>query len=164
MSEQTDNAGGDEGSGRVAVRSVVRVRSVTARRLTRAVQVALAGQAVRSISVAVVDDATIAELHQRYLGDPSPTDVLSFDLRDDPAGDGLEGEIVVSAETAARQAKRLGLALDQEILRYVVHGVLHLLGYDDATAVQRRRMRRQEDRVLADLAASERSKVRRRHM
>ncbi len=161
MNEPKDSSGDDDGPGRVTVRSLVRVKGLTARRLARAVRAAMGDRVIRSVSVAVVNDATIADLHQRFLGDPAPTDVLSFDLRDDPSAEAIDGEIVVSAETAARQAQQLGIALDQEILRYVVHGALHLVGYDDATAAQRRQMRAREDRVLAHLAATGRPKARR---
>lgn len=93
----------------------------------------------------------MASLHERYLGDPHPTDVMAFDLRDDPEDAEIEGEVVVSVDAAREQAKRLGLELGQELLRYVIHGTLHLTGYDDGTPAARRRMRRAEDRVLAEV-------------
>jgi probable rRNA maturation factor len=102
--------------------------------------------------VAVVDDRRIAALHERFMGDDRPTDVLTFDLRDDPEADVIEGEIVVSADTARREARRRGLSPDEELLRYVIHGVLHLCGLDDHTPAERRRMRREENRVLGRLA------------
>jgi probable rRNA maturation factor len=100
----------------------------------------------------------MAELHGRFMDDPTPTDVLTFDLGDEheSGGDGIEGEIVISVETARREAKRRRLPERQEVLRYLIHGTLHLIGYDDATPPQRRRMRREEDRVLAELAWAER--------
>ncbi|MBP7934492.1 MAG: rRNA maturation RNase YbeY [Phycisphaerae bacterium] len=136
----------------VTVRMVCRVAGLSRSRIKGAVRAAAGDQPIRAIGVAVVDDAMIALLHGRYLADPRATDVMSFDLRDDPRDGELEGEIVISAETAARQARALGLRMDQEVLRYVVHGVLHLLGHDDKTASQRRRMRRQENAVLSRLA------------
>ncbi len=125
-----------------------RVCGLTAGRIRQAVQAALSGRAIESISVAVVDDATIAGLHERFMGLSGPTDVLSFDLRDDAAVEAIEGEIVVSADTARAVAARLGLGQKQEVLRYVIHGALHLAGWDDASVGQRSRMRREEDRVL----------------
>jgi probable rRNA maturation factor len=103
------------------------------------------------VSVVLVGDEAIADLHGRFLGDPRPTDVLTFDLRDDSRADTLEGEIIISVETARRHARRLRIDAADEILRCCVHGVLHLLGYDDRTPAGRRQMRRAENRLLASL-------------
>jgi probable rRNA maturation factor len=130
---------------------LAKVRGLTAEQLRRALRAALADRQIASLSVAVIDDATMASLHRRYLNDPHSTDVMSFDLRDDPASKAIEGEIVVSAQTARRAAKNLGLTQGQEVLRYAIHGALHLAGYDDRTPGQRTRMRQREDQVLAAL-------------
>ena len=82
------------------------------------------------INVAVVDDPTLAELHQRYLGDASPTDVLSFALEQSPQY--LEGEIVISADAALAFAAEYHWSAADELLLYAIHGALHLVGYDDA--------------------------------
>ncbi len=95
-------------------------------------------------------------LHRAHLGIDAPTDVLAFDLRDDPAAPAVEGEVVVSGETAARQAPRFGVTPARELLRYVAHGVLHLVGHDDHDAAGRRRMRRAENRVLARIRLARR--------
>jgi probable rRNA maturation factor len=95
----------------------------------------------RKVVVALVDDETIAELHERYLDVKGPTDVLSFP----------HGEIVVSGDTARREAEARGIPPLHELVLYVVHGALHLAGYDDKTPKSRRRMRAAERRVLADL-------------
>jgi probable rRNA maturation factor len=105
------------------------------------------------VNVVVVDDEEIARLHGQFMADPSPTDVLTFDLRDDLADGVIEGEIIVSAETARRQAQQFRVNPAEELLRYAIHGTLHLAGYDDHTAADRRRMRREENRVLLELAA-----------
>jgi rRNA maturation RNase YbeY len=80
---------------------------------------------------------------------PGATDVLTFDLRDEPASREVEGEIVVSVDTARRQADELGTAFREELVRYVIHGVLHLTGKDDRTTDQRKTMRFAENRILA---------------
>jgi probable rRNA maturation factor len=98
------------------------------------------------LSVAVVDDPAIAKLHDEFLDDPDPTDVLSFLLERSP--NALEGEVVVSADTARRIAPKYGCAAETELLRYVIHGTLHLVGYDDATPPQRAAMKRQERKYL----------------
>jgi probable rRNA maturation factor len=106
---------------------------------------------VRSINVVLVDDQTMTSLHERFMGHTGPTDVLTFDLRDDAARPEIEGEIAISVDAARRQARRWRASTAEELLRYVIHGVLHLLGYDDDTPAGRRRMRRQENKVLASL-------------
>jgi probable rRNA maturation factor len=97
--------------------------------------------AKRPVTVAIVDDATIARLHEQFLDVAGPTDVLSFP----------SGEIVVSADTALREAKRRGIPPLHELQLYVVHGALHLAGYDDRSPAQQRRMRAAERRVLEKL-------------
>ena len=102
-----------------------------------------------SISVAVVDDPIIHELNRRYLEHDYPTDVLSFVLERE--GDLLDGEVVVSADTARRTAARLGWPAEHELLLYIVHGTLHLAGYDDLAPESKSQMRQQERRVLGDI-------------
>jgi probable rRNA maturation factor len=105
-----------------------------------------AGIKTARIGVAVLDDAAIAELHDRFLGDPRPTDVLSFTL--ERSAKCLEGEIAVSAETAAANAARYRQTAEEELLLYVIHGTLHLVGHDDATPRQRAAMRKREKEYL----------------
>jgi probable rRNA maturation factor len=100
------------------------------------------------ITVLVVDDRRIATLHDRWLGIPGPTDVLTFDLSAGGAA-GLAGDIAASAETARRVARELGWQARHELAYYVVHGLLHLAGEDDVTPGERRRMRRRERAVMA---------------
>ena len=99
------------------------------------------------LSVVFVDDAEIAELHGRWLGDPTPTDVISFDL--EGGGGGPDGELYVSVERARSEARARGLALEHELALYLVHGALHLCGHDDRAARERARMRAAEAAVLA---------------
>ena len=124
---------------------------VDKKRLRRAVRMILKDESIEraKINVAVVDDRTIAELHQRYLHDPSPTDVLSFLLERSPKY--LEGEIVVSADTAAASAANYNWTAADELLLYVIHGALHLVGYDDTTPKKRSIMREKEGEYLARL-------------
>jgi len=132
----------------VTVRRLVPAHGLTTAAIRRAVRQALGGRPVAALNVAIVDDAQIARLHQEYMDDPSPTDVLTFDLRDDADDPAVEGEIVVSADTAYREARRRRLQPSEELTRYIIHGVLHLLGLRDATPQERRRMRREENRIL----------------
>jgi len=106
-----------------------------------------AGRSV-SLSFAVVDDVTMRQIHADALGLDEPTDVLSFPMAEAPV---LEGEIVVSADTARREAAARGHAAAHELMLYAVHGVMHLLGYDDHEPADRRRMRSAERRALEAL-------------
>jgi probable rRNA maturation factor len=98
------------------------------------------------ISIAVVDDPQMHELNRRHLNHDYPTDVLSFVFE---ADDGrLEGEIIVSADYASREAERFGWSTMDELLLYVIHGSLHLIGYDDQTPEAKAEMREQEIKYL----------------
>jgi probable rRNA maturation factor len=118
------------------------------RRIRRAILAILRDADVTdaNLSVAIVDDPTIAELHERFLNDPTPTDVLSFVLERSETF--LEGEVVVSADTAAANAKRYRSTPEDELLRYAIHGTLHLVGYDDLAPAERAVMRRREKKYL----------------
>ena len=118
-----------------------RIRAAVARVLAQA------GRAEASLSIAIVDDAAIQPLNARYLGHDYATDVLSFRLEEQP----LEGEVIVSAQTAAAVAREHGWAAENELLLYIVHGALHLVGYDDATAEQQAGMRAEERSVLLSI-------------
>lgn len=114
--------------------------------LRRVVRAALnhAGQLDLQVSLLLTDDREIARLHGEYLNDPTPTDVISFDL------DG-SAELVVSVETARRTAKELGHAVRAEVALYVVHGILHVCGYDDIRRSDRARMREAERAIIKSL-------------
>jgi probable rRNA maturation factor len=126
------------------------VMAVDAKWLERVVRRAVAaiGAEVAEITVLVVDDRRIAALHDRWMGIPGPTDVLTFDLSAG-ASKSLAGDIAASAETARRMARELGWQARHELAYYVVHGLLHLAGEDDGTPGERRRMRRRERGVMA---------------
>jgi probable rRNA maturation factor len=120
-----------------------------AERLQQAAEAVLrdAGIADAQLSIAVVDDSTIHALNRQYLGHDEPTDVLSFLLERD--GEHLEGEVIVSADTALRAAKEFGWGVHDELLLYVIHGTLHLIGYDDQSDDERAAMRAAECRYLS---------------
>lgn len=128
-------------------------------RLIMAAKAVLEGEGVQraQLSLAVVDEATMARLNRQFLDHEGPTDVLSFPFSRSPTA--VEGEVVVCADVAARAAPQYGWDAQSELLLYVIHGVLHLVGYDDRTPKQRRLMRQKERRYLAefDLVPSYRS-------
>jgi len=101
------------------------------------------------LSVAFLGDPVLAGLHARYLGDPSATDVITFS---GDAANNVAGEICVSVDAAERHARKTGARLSDEITLYVVHGWLHLAGYDDRTPAARRAMRRAEAQAMRLLA------------
>jgi probable rRNA maturation factor len=128
-----------------------RILSVDSGWLARIVRAALSAAGIRraEIGVRLVDDAGIARLHERWLGVPGPTDVITFDLANEAARDGLHGDIVASTETARRLARELGWQPRHELAYYVIHGLLHLTGEDDHTPADRRRMRSRERALMA---------------
>jgi probable rRNA maturation factor len=133
-----------------------------ARSVLRQEQVAAA-----EISVAILDDAAIHAINRQFLNHDYPTDVISF-LLDCSLADArpplerphsvrrgaakvIEGEIVISAETAIRIAARFGIRPQNELALYLAHGLLHLCGYDDRTPKEKRLMRRREAEALEDM-------------
>lgn len=98
------------------------------------------------VSVAVIDDAAMAAAHERFGGVTGTTDVLTFHHAQ--TGDGLDVELLVCLDEAARQAAARGHAVRDELLLYVVHGLLHCCGYDDVTEEDATRMHAEEDRLL----------------
>jgi len=117
----------------------------------RAVRVVLAGESVRAatISIAVVTDGAMRELNRRYLDHDYNTDVLSFLL--DESGEPLDGEVIVSADMAVTRALEFSWSAADEMLLYVIHGTLHLTGYDDHSDADRGQMRRKEMQYLKEL-------------
>ncbi|HKA53396.1 MAG TPA: rRNA maturation RNase YbeY [Candidatus Binatia bacterium] len=108
------------------------------------------------LSLALVTDPEIHALNHRYRGKDKPTDVLSFPLAD-ALQPSLLGDVVISIETAARQARRRGHSLREELQTLLIHGILHLLGYDhEVSRSEAARMRRKEREVKILLAHCDR--------
>lgn len=121
--------------------------------LARCTRLAACGRfpiAEGELSVAFVDDATIAQVHATFMDDPTPTDVITF-----PGDPSMEaaGEIVISVEHARDRAAEHGCSFSQELSLYLIHGWLHLAGYDDRSEADRARMRIAEQEALALVAA-----------
>jgi probable rRNA maturation factor len=95
-------------------------------------------QRVAEISVLLVSDRKISELHRRFMNVSGPTDVITFQ----------HGEIFISTDTARRHAREFGTTLLDEIKLYLVHGLLHLHGYDDKTPAAARRMTRAQEQIV----------------
>jgi probable rRNA maturation factor len=94
------------------------------------------------VSVLIVSDRRMATLHRRFMDVPGSTDVITFQ----------HGEIFICAETAVRNARRFTTALIHELRLYIVHGLLHLSGFDDRTEAAARKMRAMQEKILAKVA------------
>ena len=97
------------------------------------------------IEVSVVSDARIAKVHGEFMNDPTPTDVITFH----------HGEILVSADTAEKRGPEHGLEPLHELLLYVIHGFLHLAGWDDHEENERVEMHRHQERILKSVLAQQ---------
>ena len=100
------------------------------------------------VSVVLSDHDTVRRLNVAYLDHDYNTDVLSFSMRDDDASDAVEGEVYVDLDTAQERHEEFETSFEREAYRYVVHGVLHLMDYDDATEEGQETMRTLEDKYL----------------
>lgn len=100
--------------------------------------------AAAKISLAFVDDATSERVNRQFLEHEGPTDVITFPLGSKP----LQGELVIGAEVAGRVAAEQGHDVQHELALYVIHGVLHLCGYDDKKPEPERLMRQREAHYL----------------
>jgi len=112
-----------------------------------AATVVLKGEQVAEahVSIVIVSDGDIHEINRNWLGHDYPTDVITFPLETDP----LEAELIISADAVRKQAKEYSVNVREECSRLVIHGILHLLGYDDRGRNARKRMQKAEDAYLA---------------
>lgn len=135
--------------------------------LIQVAQKVLAEEQVASaeISVALVDNAAIHDINRQYLGHDYPTDVISFLLGCEPPseedstangsdvlrgrGKRLDGEVIISTETAIQEAENFGWSPREEVVLYLIHGLLHLVGYDDLSSTEQKVMRARERAMLA---------------
>ena len=146
---------------KIAIASPQEVVPIDRRRLREVVRVVLEGEGVGDyeISLAFVDNATIHRLNMRYLQHDEPTDILTFPLSD--AGTKkLAGELVIGAEVALAQATERGHDVQNELVLYVIHGLLHLCGFDDHDDEDIAAMRQRERHYLqvvgvADITSKE---------
>jgi len=100
---------------------------------------------LRNVSVYLISDRRMSRLHREFLGQTGPTDVLTFQ----------HGEIFISVETAKRHARAFGNPLVRELQLYIVHGLLHLNGFDDRTQAGARKMERMQAKILGECGGVE---------
>jgi len=93
---------------------------------------------LREVSIAIISDQRVTSLHRQFLNREGPTDVITF----------AHGEIFISAEMARRHARQFGNSLGRELRLYIVHGLLHLHGFDDRTKTQARKMEKVQEAIL----------------
>lgn len=132
--------------------------------LQQAVRCVLAAERTEGdVTVLVTDDETVAGLNQRFLGREGATDVLSFPSMDDESGFVLPpeasaapylGDIIIAMPFTQRQARRLERPLGDELALLVIHGALHLLGYDHATPAEKAEMWARQNAILSGLGIS----------
>ena len=98
-------------------------------------------ETLSEVAVLIISDRRMAALHRRFMNETGPTDVITFQ----------HGEIFISVDTAVRNARRFGSKLPRELRLYIVHGLLHLHGFDDRDATTTRKMRAAERKILSKL-------------
>ncbi len=122
------------------------------RPVIRRVARAALGDLLGCYSVVFVDDEQMHDINLRYLNSDDTTDVIAFPFEDAPlTRDDCAGEIIVSAERAANVARKRNLDVQDELALYIVHGALHLAGFDDDTPKQATEMHDREKEILSEL-------------
>jgi probable rRNA maturation factor len=138
--------------GKIAIASPQEIVPIDRKRLREAVRSVLEGEAIADadISLAFVNNETIHQLNKRYLNHDEPTDVLSFPLSEANART-LAGELVIGVEVARAQAAERKHDVQAELTLYVIHGLLHLCGFDDKSDQATAEMRARERHYLKQL-------------
>jgi len=104
------------------------------------------------LSIVIMDDESIREVNRAFLRHDYPTDIITFPLEESP----LEAELLIGAGVLRRQAAEYGVTVGTELARLIIHGVLHLTGYDDRDTTSRERMKEREDELLEMFLALDR--------
>lgn len=131
-----------------------RVRIDLAREITRHLLEEMLGLANYELAVTLVSPARMAEINQEFLEHEGSTDVISFDYlegQEEGRQARVYGEIFISVADARKQAREFRTTWQEELVRYIVHGVLHLLGYDDLSPAKRKTMKREEGKLVRRL-------------
>ena len=127
------------------------VRSLPLKKIARALLTELLDVLEFEVCVHLVSSSQMAKLNARFLRHSGSTDVITFDSRESSQPDRIAGEIFISVDDAVAHACKFRTSWQSEIVRYVIHGVLHLCGFDDLKPTQRRRMKREENRLLRQI-------------
>jgi len=140
----------------IVLRNRQRAARVDARLLRRIVRSLLENNldvTSGALGVHLVEDRRMTELNEKHLRHGGTTDVITFNYLDgNDQGTSVAGDVFICVPEALRQASRFRDPWQSELVRYIVHGILHLRGYDDQTPAARRKMKREETRLLKDLS------------
>ena len=137
----------------LSLRNRQRARAINLRLLRRIITHCLKeifAQPEFELGFHLVGEKEMAKVNQQFLQHSGSTDVITFDYAEGQSV--LHGEIFISIDDAISQAKEFGTTWQSELVRYVVHGVLHLRGFDDLNSVARKKMKLEENRIVAELA------------
>jgi probable rRNA maturation factor len=107
------------------------------------------GSALHSLQYVFCSDAYLLKINEEFLHHDDYTDIITFELADKGSRDGVEGEIYISLDRVKENAAGLGVTVQEELLRVIFHGALHLCGFKDKTRFQKKQMRAKEDEYLA---------------
>jgi len=138
----------------ITIKNLQKKLRISPKKIKKAILNTLKAEGVKEpcrINVCFTGDKEIKKLNYRYLKIKQPTDVLAFDMSAGPGRGGIQAEIIVSTDTAARNAAVFGTLPMYEACLYVLHGVLHILGYNDATVAAKKQMQRKAELILSCL-------------
>lgn len=138
-------------SGVLVLRNRQRARPIDTRYLRRIIQSVLQDELWLNdfeIGVYLVGVSEMIRVNETYLKHAGPTDVISFNYGSDASNHAICGELIVCVAVAVSQGRRFRTTWQSELVRYIIHGTLHLIGYDDLTARARHRMKSEEDRLV----------------
>lgn len=110
---------------------------------------------IRQLTICFVSDHEIRRINRKYLKKDNPTDVIAFAMRQDAGNDEISADIVISTDTASANAKVYKTTPVQELLLYIIHGVLHVCGYDDRTVKTGKLMRQKQEAIMRALGLYE---------
>jgi rRNA maturation RNase YbeY len=141
----------------IAISNRQRARKIDLKLLEKIAAAALVELDIEGAGIVLLSAKEMAGLNVEFLGHEGPTDVITFDYRDSghrttDTEKQVRGEIFVCVEEATRQAKEFGTNWRSELVRYIVHGALHLAGHDDLEPVARKKMKRAEGRLVRELS------------
>jgi probable rRNA maturation factor len=105
----------------------------------------------KTLSLVLVDNLQMSSINKEYFGKDRPTDVISFSLDDEVDPLNTLGEIIISTEKALENAKVFSLTVNEELVLYIIHGILHILGFKDSNIPDKKRMQKKEKEILTFL-------------
>lgn len=141
-----------KGQVHISVQKKSAIKAADLRAVVRQMQTLL-GFDLKELTISLIDDKSIHQVNREYLKHDFPTDIITFDYTEID-NMYLDGELLISYETAAVNAKKFNVTIENEITRLVIHGVLHLLGFDDTTPSKKRIMKNKENTILKKVLES----------